>query len=85
MINLVKIAVVAAGGTNAVAHHFDVSGPAVSRWTSGFTIPLKNVRRLCSLSDNFVKPGDLLLFIIDQLYPAKAHAPVRRAHDADCQ
>lgn len=67
MQNLLKIAIVAAGGSRAVARHYAVTPVTVSRWTSGLMpFPAEKVRSLCDLGQGIIPAERLAGFLADR-------------------
>lgn len=64
--NLLKIAIVAAGGGKAVAQMFRVTPVTVSRWVSGVNpFPIEHVRKLCD-AGGIIEPARLSIWLADR-------------------
>ncbi len=66
MTNLIKLAIVAAGGNSVVSERFGVSGSTVSCWHKRGNLPIDHVRDLCAMGGNFIRPEKLLVFMADR-------------------
>lgn len=67
MQNLLKIAIVAAGGTTKVAKSFGVQRATVSRYISGdLPFPADKVRELCEGGGNIIDAKRLTTFLADR-------------------
>lgn len=66
MNNLLKVAIVAAGGSTIVANHFKVHRASVSRWIAGANFPPEHVAQLCAMGGGIVKPEQLTQFLADR-------------------
>lgn len=62
--NMIAIAVMAAGGRQAVAAEFgDVTPWAITGWQRTNRMPAHKIRPLCALGGDVVKPDQLLAYI----------------------
>lgn len=76
MTNLLKVAIVAAGGGKRVANRYGVHTASVSRWISGMNpFPPERVRDLCEQGGNIVDADRLAGWLADR-EAAKARAKV---------
>lgn len=75
MMNLLKVAIVAAGGGKAVAAHFKVHPASVSRWIGGESFPPEHIAELCAMGGGIVKAEQLTQFLADRA-AAKARGKV---------
>jgi hypothetical protein len=67
MMNLLKVAIVAAGGGKRVAQRYGVHAVSVSRWVSGTNaFPPDHVRDLCEQGGNIVDPDRLAAWLADR-------------------
>jgi DNA-binding transcriptional regulator YdaS (Cro superfamily) len=66
MQNLLKVAIVAAGGGKAVAQMLGVTPVTVSRWVSGLNpFPIEHVRKLCD-AGGIIDPARLSIWLADR-------------------
>jgi len=70
--DILKIAIVAAGGTKDVAKHFNVSITRVSQWISERQMPLRHVRELTDRGGQIITTERLLNYIAD--HASKRHS-----------
>lgn len=76
MQNLLKVAIVAAGGGRKVAKRYGVNPVSVTRWVMGVNpFPPKHVRDLCEQGGNIVDADRLAGWLADR-EAAKARAKV---------
>jgi len=67
MQNLLKIAIVAAGGTTKVAASLGVQRATVSRYISGdLPFPVEKVRQLCDEGGDIIDAKRLTVFLADR-------------------
>lgn len=67
MKNLLKIAIVAAGGTAPVAKFLGVQSATVSRYISGdLPFPPDKVRELCEMGGDIIEAKRLTAFLADR-------------------
>jgi hypothetical protein len=61
--NLIKLAITAAGGRERVAQHFGLTTWGVGNWIRSHRMPASNIRPLCDLGQNIIKPEQVLAYI----------------------
>jgi hypothetical protein len=75
MPNLLKLAIVAAGGNSVIAARYGMSRGMVSAWVARGSFPPDKVADLCGLGGNVIKADSLLGYLAD-IAAEKARARV---------
>jgi len=61
--DLLHIAIVAAGGRERIAKHFNIHKQTVSNWKTSKSLPSYYIEKLCALGEHIIKPEQLLAYI----------------------
>lgn len=79
--NLIKLAVIAAGGREHVADTFQTNPMTVTNWQRRGVWPVEWVRRLCAMGENVISVDALLAYIEE----AKVSATAKRRAEVEAR